>query len=182
MAAILLRMAGANAFDGDAQAQAPDRELGEVKKSVRGSERDAVIGADGLGQAALLKQALKRQQGRLLLGGFQGFAEQQIPGSVIGDGEGIAVALVTELELYLKVSTPQLIRASARRERSAFSGGSGDQPVPIQDGVTGATSGNFDLLRQSPEQAFADLARAPVGFSRLDATMAACTCSGNWLA
>jgi hypothetical protein len=37
MAAVLLGMAGLNAFDGDAQAQPPNGKLGEVEQAVRGS-------------------------------------------------------------------------------------------------------------------------------------------------
>src|SRR5882757_1659045 len=43
MAAILLRMTGLDAFDGDAQAQPPDRELGEVEQRVGGGEGHAVV-------------------------------------------------------------------------------------------------------------------------------------------
>jgi hypothetical protein len=36
MAAILVRVAGANAFDGDAQSQSPDRETGKLKQEAKG--------------------------------------------------------------------------------------------------------------------------------------------------
>jgi hypothetical protein len=36
--------------------------------------------------------------------------------------------------------------------------------MPIQDGVDGADGGHFDRVRQSPQQALADLAGTPVWF------------------
>src|SRR6185369_4671518 len=47
VAAVLLRLAGLDALDRDAQAQPPDRQLREVEQAVRTCERNAVIGADG---------------------------------------------------------------------------------------------------------------------------------------
>src|SRR5215470_14206809 len=47
-AAVLLRMARLDALDGDAEAQPPDGELGEVEQGIWTGERDAVVGADRL--------------------------------------------------------------------------------------------------------------------------------------
>src|SRR6266853_4972057 len=55
MPAILLRMTGLDAFDGDAQAQPPDRERGEVEQRGGRGEGHAVVRADASGQAALFK-------------------------------------------------------------------------------------------------------------------------------
>src|SRR5467141_2421380 len=55
MPAILLWMTGLDAFDGDAQSQPPDRELGEVEQRVGRGEGHAVVRADASGQAALFK-------------------------------------------------------------------------------------------------------------------------------
>ena len=55
MTAVLLGMAGLDACDADAQAKPPDGEFAEMKQSVRGSKRHAIIAADVGGQAALLK-------------------------------------------------------------------------------------------------------------------------------
>jgi hypothetical protein len=52
---ILLRVAGLDAFNADAQAEPPDGEFAEMKQSVRGSERHSIIAADVGRQAALLK-------------------------------------------------------------------------------------------------------------------------------
>src|SRR5678816_3318968 len=58
MAAILLRMAGFDALDGDAKAQPPDRECGEVEQGIGAGEGNAVVGADGERQTALAEQLL----------------------------------------------------------------------------------------------------------------------------
>src|SRR5271169_5081907 len=59
MSPVLLGMTGPNAFDADAQAQPPDGQLRQIEKSIRRSERNAIVGADRLRQATLLEQALK---------------------------------------------------------------------------------------------------------------------------
>jgi hypothetical protein len=58
VAAILLRLAGFDALDGDAEPEPPDRELGEIE-SIRTGEGDAVIGSDGRWLATLGKQLLE---------------------------------------------------------------------------------------------------------------------------
>lgn len=60
-------MTGLNAFNADTQAQLPDREPREMKQTIGGSERNAVIRANGLGQTALLKQALEGRESKLFL-------------------------------------------------------------------------------------------------------------------
>jgi hypothetical protein len=56
VAAILLWMAGLDALDRDAEPQPPDGELGEVEQGIGTGERNAVVGADCLGQATLGKE------------------------------------------------------------------------------------------------------------------------------
>ena len=68
MAAVLLRLAGLDALDGDAEAQPPDRELGEVEQGIGAGEGDAVVGADGQRQAALAEQALEGGNGEVFAG------------------------------------------------------------------------------------------------------------------
>ena len=61
MPAVLLRMAGPNAFDADAQPQPPDRKLGEIEQPIGRSEGNAVVGADRLRQTALFETGAQRQ-------------------------------------------------------------------------------------------------------------------------
>jgi hypothetical protein len=65
MPAVLLRMAGLDALDLDAEPQPPDRELGELKQSMRRGEWNSVVGADRARQAAFLEQALKGGKGEI---------------------------------------------------------------------------------------------------------------------
>jgi len=56
MAAILLRMAGFDAFDVDGEPQLPDGELGQGEEPIGAGEGNAIVGPDRLGQAALAKE------------------------------------------------------------------------------------------------------------------------------
>ena len=58
---VLLGMARLDAFDADAQAEPPDRELAQGEQGMSGSEGNAVIAADVGGQATLFKKPLKTQ-------------------------------------------------------------------------------------------------------------------------
>jgi hypothetical protein len=84
--AILLWMAGLDALDRNAQAQPPNRELGEVEQGVGAGKRDAIVGANSRGQAALLEELLEGGDGQVLAGGLQGFAQEQEARGVVGDG------------------------------------------------------------------------------------------------
>jgi len=52
------------------------------------------------------KQAFKSGEGQVLPGGFEGFTQQQVARGVIGDGQRIAVFLITQQELALVVGAP----------------------------------------------------------------------------
>jgi hypothetical protein len=65
---VLLRMAGLDALDGDAQAQPPDGQLGEVEQGVGAGEGDAVVGADGGREAALEEELLEGGDGGVFAG------------------------------------------------------------------------------------------------------------------
>jgi transposase len=83
MAPVLLRMAGLNAFDANAQPQPPHRKLGEIEKSVGRSERNAVVGADRPRQTTLLEETLERGESELFPVGFHGLAQQQVTRSMV---------------------------------------------------------------------------------------------------
>jgi hypothetical protein len=80
--AVLLRMTGPNPFDGDAEPQPPYRKFRKLKKPVRRRERNAVVGADGAGQAALSEKALEGPESQLFAIRLQRFAQQQITRSI----------------------------------------------------------------------------------------------------
>jgi hypothetical protein len=88
VSAVLLRMARLDALDGDAEPQAPDGQFGEVEEGIRAGERDAVVGADRLRQAALAEELLEGGDGEIQAGRFEGLAHQQEARGMVGDREG----------------------------------------------------------------------------------------------
>jgi len=106
MTAVLLGMAGANALNGDAETQPPDREPRKLEQPVRSSEGNSIILANRQGQPPLPEKTLKGRKRQVLARGLECFAQQQQARCMIGDGEGIAVAFVAQLELALVVNTP----------------------------------------------------------------------------
>src|SRR5947209_19478578 len=114
--AVLLGMTWLDALDRDAEPEPPNGELGEVEQAVGAGEGDAVVGADGVWQAALAKELLEGGDDRVLPCRLHGLAEQQEARGVVGDGEGIAVAPVAELELALEVHTPKGVGDIPRRQ------------------------------------------------------------------
>ena len=106
---------------------------------------------------------------------------------MVGDGERITIAFVTELELALVAGAPQIVRLQTIGERCAF--GSRARPahslhqaMAIQHRMYGTGGGHFDGVRQTSQQTLTDLRAPQCGFSRLAATMAASTGSGSWFA
>jgi hypothetical protein len=115
VAAVLLRVARLDALDGDAQAQPPDGELGEIEQGIGAGEGHAVVGADGARQAALAEELLEGCDGEVFAGGLERLAQEQETRGVVGDGERIAVAAVAELELALEVGAPEIVGRLAGR-------------------------------------------------------------------
>ena len=93
--------------------------LERLKRRVRAGEGDAVVGADGLRQAALLEELLEGGDGEVLAGRLERFAQQQEARGVVGDGQRVAVSAVAELELALEVGAPEVVGGRARRQRRA---------------------------------------------------------------
>lgn len=91
MASVLLGMAWLDALDADAQAQPPNGELGEVEEGIWAGEGDAVVGADGVWEAALAEEVLEGSDGGVLAGGVECFAEQQVARGVVGDGKRVSI-------------------------------------------------------------------------------------------
>ena len=109
MAAVLLRAARFDALDVDAETEPPDGELGEIEEGVWASEGYSIVGSYCLGETALAEQALEGSNGEVFAGGFEGLTQEQVSRGVIGDGEGIAIAPVAELELAFEVGAPQFV-------------------------------------------------------------------------
>jgi len=63
VAAVLLRMAWANAFNADAEAKPPDGKLAQVEQGVSGSEGNAIIAANVGRQTALAEKPLEDGEG-----------------------------------------------------------------------------------------------------------------------
>ena len=165
--AVLLGVAGFDAFDCNAKPEPPDGQFRQVEQAVWAGEGNPVIGADGGGQAAFGKQLLEGGEGGFLAHRFQRFAEQQETRGMVGDRQGIAVAAVAELELALEVGAPQVVRRQALRQRRA--GGAVarpahalDQAVAVKHGMDGALGWNPHLTGEAADQQFADLAGAPM--------------------
>src|SRR5262249_62105783 len=95
-------------------------------------------------------------------------------GGGVGDGQRIAVAAMTELELALEAGAPQIVGSPARGQRRAARAvarpaAALDQAMAIEHRMDGAFGGNPDIAIEPPNQQFADLARAPVRLLGLQA-------------
>src|SRR4029453_6174398 len=86
---------------------------------MRRGKRDAVIGANALGQAKFLERALEDGKGEGFLGGGQRFTGEEVPARKIGDRQRIAVPPIPELELAFVVGAPERIRLRRARELGA---------------------------------------------------------------
>src|SRR6266849_5420905 len=113
MAAVLLRMARLDSLDGNAEPQPPNSESAQVEETIGRGEGHAIVGTNGLRQAAFLKQALKGSKSTLFLDGLHGFTEQKITAGVVRDGKGVAISFIPEHELALVVGAPQSIRSES---------------------------------------------------------------------
>src|SRR6266446_1237434 len=128
MAAVLLRMARLDSLDGNAEPQPPNSESAQVEETIGRGEGHAIVGTNGLRQAAFLKQALKGSKSALFTNGLRqaaflkqalkgsksalfldrlhGLAEQEVTAGVIGNGQGVAISFISEHELALVVGAP----------------------------------------------------------------------------
>jgi hypothetical protein len=117
MTTVLLGMAWLDAFDTNAKAKAkpPDRQLAQVEQSMRRSEGYAVVAANVGGQAALLKKPLKHCESVVSAGRRKRLTSEEKTAGRIGDGERIAVVVISQQELSLVVGAPELIGTLAQR-------------------------------------------------------------------
>src|SRR3546814_9789282 len=89
--------------DLNAEPEPPDRELRQVVEPVGAGEGNAVVRADGVGQAALLEQALKDRNDASPFHALEGFAGENEPRGVIGDGQR-SEEHTSELQSLLRIS------------------------------------------------------------------------------
>ena len=167
VAAILLRMAGLDAFDTDSQPEPPDGELAQMEQRLGGSKRHTVIAADVGGQAALSKKPLKHSECVLFSGGGKSLTGEQKPAGVIGDRERIAILTIAEQEFAFVVGAPQLVGTLPHRQSrslgtTAQPAAALDQAVAIQQGMDRAFGGDGNAGEPAHE-ALAEFARTPSG-------------------
>jgi len=108
VAAVLVRSTGCDELRYEAQAHPPRGQLGEPGQGV-GGKGHAVVGADALRQAACFEHAREHRFGLLYAGGGEGLAREQKAAVAIADGQWLAVAAVTGLEVSFEVGTPHLV-------------------------------------------------------------------------
>src|SRR5262249_13805996 len=107
--AVLLGMARLDAFDADAQAEPPDRQLAQVEQGVCGSEGHAIIAADVGGQAAFFKKPLKHSESVIFPCRRKRLTGEEKAASVVGDGERITVLAIAQQELAFVIGAPELV-------------------------------------------------------------------------
>jgi hypothetical protein len=173
MAAVLLRVAGLDTLDLDAEPEPPNRKLGEIEKRVRTGEGNAVIGADGFGQTELLENGLKYREGVGFLGGGERLAGEQVAAGKVGNRQRIAVATIGEHELALVVGAPQVIglagKGKHRSLRPVPSPHSAlDQAMAVEHRMYRADRRGVHI-RIEPGELLPDLRRAPARFVLLEA-------------
>jgi hypothetical protein len=96
------------------QTQPPHVELRQAVDP-GGGKGDAVVGADGAGQAVLAEQAVEDGAHPVALRGEQGVTRQEVTGVLVGDGERVAIDAVAGPEVPLEVGGPEVVGLRRRR-------------------------------------------------------------------
>jgi hypothetical protein len=109
-------------------------------------------------------KAVKARSSR---GRLQRFAQEQEARGMVGYRERIAVEPTPELELTLKISTPQIVGRSALGQRRAarpmtWRATPLDQAVTIENRMDRALGRHAEVLIEPPHQDLADLACPPM--------------------
>jgi hypothetical protein len=173
VAAVLLRMAGLDALDLDAEPQPPDRELGQIEEGVRTRERHAIIGADGLGQAVLLEDGLEHLESVGFPGSGERLAGEEVTAGEVGDRERIAIATIGEHEFAFVVGAPQIIGLTGKGKGCSVCPVSPpasalDQAMTVEHRMHRADRRRVDIRVEAP-QLVPDLGRAPTRLVLLEA-------------
>lgn len=74
MPSVLLRVTRLDAFDRDAEAKPPDRELGEIEQSIGTCEGHTTVGANRKRQTAFAEESFEGRDGQVFACGIEGFA------------------------------------------------------------------------------------------------------------
>ncbi len=85
--AVLLWAAGFDAFDADAPASPPHRQLAQPEQRIRAGEGKAVVGPNSGGQAEPLEHTFEDGKGEAGFGAGQALTGQQIAQSIFGSPE-----------------------------------------------------------------------------------------------
>jgi hypothetical protein len=138
-----------------------------MEQGVCGSEGHAVVAADVGGQATIFKQPLKYSESVVFLGGRKRFTSEEKAAGVVGDGERVAVLVISQQELAFVVGAPEIVGPLSQRQRSALhttthATAAFDQAVAIQHGMDRAF-GRDRNARESAEQALGNLSSTPAG-------------------
>jgi hypothetical protein len=166
--AVLLRMARRDALQGNPEPKPPDRELAQAIEGVRGGERDAIVGANRLGQTEVLERALEDRERVAFLRRRQRLTGQQVAAGEVGDRQRITVPPVAEQEFAFVVRAPEAIGGGRPGQRRAGQARpppprpAPHQPVPIQHRMHRADRRTGDLMAALP-QALTNLGGAPTG-------------------
>src|SRR5947207_11810532 len=133
------------------------------------SEGKPVVTPDGPRQTTFAEQALQGWKRELLAVGFQRFTQKQVARGIVGDGQRITIAFVAQLKLALVIGAPEIVGMKALGQRPSFGSTTApadrrDQPVAIEHGVNGRSSGSLDGMGKSPKPTLSVLACAPLWF------------------
>jgi hypothetical protein len=148
----------------------------EIVEAVGGSERQAVVAPDRLGQAAFPEQADEGLDDGQLAGRFKSFAHEDHARGLAGHRQGVTVLAVAELELTLEVGAPEIIGPSRLRERRAHGlvrpvplAGLAHKAVAVKHGMHRTLGRDAHVAGQPAYQKLAGLAGAPVRLVLLEA-------------
>ena len=167
---VLLRVARFDPLDADSQPEPPHRELAQVKESVGRSKRNTVIAAAVRRQAAFFKKPFKYGKSKVFPRRRKHFATEQVAAGMIGDRQRITILAVAQQKLAFVIGAPELVgsltcRQSGSLRTSSCAARTLHQAVAIQYRMNRALGRNGDT-RESADQAFANFASTPTGYSR----------------
>jgi len=165
VASVLLRLAGVDALDPDAQLRPPHGQLRQAPRAGR-CERLTVIRADGLRQPVRLEEFDEDAPYVLEARGVETDAGEKVARRTVHHRQRVARLPIGHLELALEVHAPYVVRLATRSERPRPRTDAVAAPtvrnhaVPLQDGADRAR-GRPGVLRPQRLQPLADRDRSP---------------------